>query len=348
MNPILKKISVLSQLVTVTGYEKESELARWIEAFPCLNGAKMDALGNIIVTKEAKAIGAKRLLIEAHRDVIGFCVSELLDGGFFRASACGGISPAILPGTELLVHGKQVIRAIATSIPPHLKKENSSGDEKKVSEIYFDTGITSKKRLEGMIHIGDPVVFASKPLPMQNNVITAPGLDNLAGVLAMIECLETLHDPKNHVDFLISAGEETLSSGVRFAVKNQSYDCAIITDAGFAKGPGLDSTKCIEMGKGPSVSFTDTLCVTMSKSICSIACQHSLPLQCVAEPGGTGTSATALQISNGGIPCAVLSIPVSNMHTPAETVNTNDIRQTAFLLNAICNADWDAHGEVIL
>lgn len=348
MNQILKKLSDLLGIASVSGYERESSLSSWIDAFPCLANAKMDSVGNIVISKESKDPAAKRILIEAHRDIIGFCVSELFNNGFFRAIACGGISASILPGTELIVRGRSEVRAIATSLPPHLKSATSSKNESNEGEIYFDSGVTTKKQLESMIQIGDPMVFASKPLPLQNGVITSPALDNLAGVLAVIECLETFTESKNHVDFLLSAGEETLSSGVRYAVHNHSYDLAIVIDAGFALAPGLDATRCIIMGKGPSISFSDTLSVGLSKSIDRIANRHSIALQRIAEPGGTGTSATALQIANGGIPCAVLSIPVSNMHTPAETVKIDDIHKTVSLLHIICNATWGTHGEVIL
>ena len=349
MNHFFETISLLSQLATVTGYEKETNLDDWIKAFPILNRAHIDTAGNILIMHHSSSPNAKNILVEAHRDIIGFCVSELLDGGFFRASPCGGISTAILPGTELIVHGKENVRAIATSIPPHLRNKNSSSTKNtNDDEIFFDTGIRSKKKLENLVSIGDPMSFATKPTMLQNGVITAAGLDNLAGVAAVIECIEKVKEIKNNVDFLFSAGEETLSAGVRFATKKRRYDCAIIVDAGFAFAPGLDSTKCINMGNGPAVSFTDTLSVAMSMRIDTIANHHSLSLQRIAEPGGTGTSATAIQTANGGIPSTVISIPVSGMHSPSETVKESDIAQTASLLTAIFNASWGTFGEVIL
>ena len=41
--------------------------------------------------------------------------------------------------------------------------------------------------------------------------------------------------------------------------------------------------------------------------------------------GGTGTDANAMQITRSGIPTMLFSIPIRNMHTPIETVNTKDL-----------------------
>ena len=41
--------------------------------------------------------------------------------------------------------------------------------------------------------------------------------------------------------------------------------------------------------------------------------------------GGTGTDANAMQLTREGIPTALLSIPLRNMHTPIETLSVKDL-----------------------
>ena len=62
------------------------------------------------------------------------------------------------------------------------------------------------------------------------------------------------------------------------------------------------------------------------------ALELSPPLEPAARVGGT--DAVAIQISREGIPTALLSIPLRNMHTPIETVSVNDIERTGRLLAA--------------
>ncbi|UKI38334.1 MAG: hypothetical protein L6V93_10510 [Clostridiales bacterium] len=45
--------------------------------------------------------------------------------------------------------------------------------------------------------------------------------------------------------------------------------------------------------------------------------------------GNTGTDAWAMQISKNGVPTALFSIPLRYMHTPYETVCTDDVKETA-------------------
>ena len=112
-----------------------------------------------------------------------------------------------------------------------------------------------------------------------------------------------------------------------------------MVDAGFAQTKGLDSDRCIRMHYGPSVSIADTLSLKLAKWVIRCAGQNEIALQTVVEPGGTGTSATALQMRLGGIPCALISIPLKYMHTPSEIVSIKDIDSTAKLLCTLLEQD---------
>jgi endoglucanase len=50
------------------------------------------------------------------------------------------------------------------------------------------------------------------------------------------------------------------------------------------------------------------------------------------DGGCTGTDAWEIQVSGGGIPTALLSIPLKYMHTSVETLAISDVKATAKLL----------------
>ena len=52
----------------------------------------------------------------------------------------------------------------------------------------------------------------------------------------------------------------------------------------------------------------------------------------MAEPGGTGTDANALQLSRDGVAAGLVSIPQRYMHTPVEIISLRDIDHCAQLL----------------
>ena len=50
--------------------------------------------------------------------------------------------------------------------------------------------------------------------------------------------------------------------------------------------------------------------------------------------GTTGTNADEINVTRGGVPCGLVSIPQRNMHTPAEICDLKDIENVARLLAA--------------
>ena len=47
------------------------------------------------------------------------------------------------------------------------------------------------------------------------------------------------------------------------------------------------------------------------------------------DGGATGTDAWEIQVSGGGIPTALMSIPLKYMHTSVETLAISDVKDTA-------------------
>jgi len=63
-----------------------------------------------------------------------------------------------------------------------------------------------------------------------------------------------------------------------------------------------------------------------------VADEYEIPLQIEVAPRPTGTDARAIQITREGIPTALLSIPLRNMHTPIETLAVKDVVRTGRLM----------------
>lgn len=345
MSKIFKLLEELSQLNLISGAECTSTQKQAPSLFAKYR-AKIDDFGNLYIEKKSKKPNAKNILIEAHLDTIGLCVKEIVQGGFLSVCNCGGFDNAILPGTEFLVYGKKPLKAIATSIPPHLQKNDGEKNGKvSLSDIYLDCGFFSKEEAEQYVDVGTPVSFAAKSKKMLGSFISAPSLDNKAAVISLLLAASDVKSDHN-VTFLFSMGEETTSRGVKNASFFGKPDVALIVDAGFGFTKGLNPDQCIFTEQGPSVSIADTLNREATSWVMNVAKQKEIPLQVVVEPGGTGTSATALQLRNGGIPCALISIPLKYMHTPSEMVSEQDIIQTSKLICALLSENEIPFGEV--
>lgn len=344
MKKILDLINAMNSVCLVSGKENTNDLLKLLPENIC---AKTDDIGNVIFSSRSGKPGAKRILVDAHIDTIGLCVKDITKDGFLAVTSCGGFDPGILGSTKFCIYGKEKVYGIATSTPPHLLKKSSSDAKITLNDIFIDCGFASDEEAKKTVSVGDVISFSENAVPLLGTKITSPYLDNKASVAALILAFESVVS-ENDVFFVLSVGEESGYRGAKFAAKTIQPDLALVVDVGFAYSPELDITKCIKIGKGPSVSFSDTLSRKLTKWVIDVANDKEIPLQVICEPGGTGTNATALQLQNSGIPSCVISIPLKNMHTNSEIVDVNDVKKTAELLSALVSENEIPCREVIL
>lgn len=289
--------------------------------------------GTLLLCKHCGKQNAKKLVFDAHIDSIGFCVTQILDGGFVRVSALGGIDENIVPSGEIVIHGKEDILAFFVSIPPHLSKDTQSS---KTKEFIADTGYTKEKLLD-ICPVGSPCTFRHHFTHLCDNKYSSIYFDNricMAGVLQGIKllCDERIKDTDIYVCF--SSGEEKTMSGASAVLNTIDADAVIVLDVNFAKEKTSKNGEYIEMSKGSSVSISATTNVAFSNSILECARKNNIPCQKVVEFTSTGTNANILPRQNFGCKCAVLSIPIKYMHTSVETADLDDVMHTANLIKA--------------
>lgn len=112
---------------------------------PYMDRVEVDKLGNVIGYRSCGKEGAKKLMLDAHLDQIGFVITEVLEEGFCRFIGMG-VDPRMLLGSELTVLTKEgPIPAVVSCIPPHLQK---AGDNKKalpIEEMVLDLGMSGER-----------------------------------------------------------------------------------------------------------------------------------------------------------------------------------------------------------
>ena len=274
-------------------------------------------------------------MLDAHNDRIGFVVSYIDGNGFLKITNCGGIDRRVLLGSIVNVFGKEkTLKGIISCLPPHL----SDGGEDKAPEtdsLYVDTGLP-KEEVENYISPGDKVGVYANPRKLLGTRFTAGGIDNKAGVCTLIRVAELLQNTNINscVKIVLSVQEETGFLGSRTSGFAIMPDCAIVVDVSFACQPNVPSDKTGTMSKGTMIGTAPILDRTMFSQFKEIAVRKKLPYQIEVMNSTTGTNADALTITGSGIPTALLSIPIKNMHTQAEIVDLDDIETTAQLIVA--------------
>ena len=123
-------------------------------------------------------------------------------------------------------------------------------------------------------------------------------------------------------------------------------DMAVAVDVGFGATPGLPEDDVIGMGKGPAIALGANIHRRLHDMLVRAARLNGIPHQIEPMPAASGTDAWAMQVVRSGIPTAVVSIPLRYMHSSAEVVDVEDVRNTARLLahTAAALTEDDAKG----
>ncbi len=342
---IKKAVELIADTPSITGHESlihEKIIALCDGIFDSAMPLKNQS---ILAVKKCGNENAPRLLLNAHIDEIGMYVTAIHDGGFLSVINVGGIDTNILPASQVTIYGKEPIKGVFSSTPPHL----ASGDRdelSKISKLVIDTGL-EKKKLEELVEIGTPVGLDGTVDYLMNNMVSSKGMDDRICIISIIRAVELI---KNPIDFdiyaLFSSQEEVTSLGAATGVYDINPDLALVVDVGHAKMKGIDKTGALKLACGTAISYSATTSRRLSDAICRAAERHKLKYQRISEANYTGTDAHNIQVALEGIPSVVLSLPLRNMHTACEVISLDDVESTAQLISAFIT-DGEYRGEEV-
>ena len=321
----LKLLQKLSNAVSL-GHIKE---ARDIAKAELSKYAEVKDFGQIGLLAEINKGKEKTLLLDAHIDEVGFIVTKVLGDGFLRVTNVGGCDARILPATPVTVHGTKEVSAVFASTPPHL-----SGGDRKVQgldEIVLDTGDPD---IEDLVKAGDLVSYKTEFCSLNGNRVTGKSLDDRAGVFCLLEVAKRIFDKDlaYNVIFSIAEGEELGLRGATTAAYKVSPDEAIAVDVSFGDGPSVSMDTCGVLGKGAMLGISPVLDRGVTERLKKIAKDKNIPLQYEVMGNKTSTDADVISVSRSGVKTGLLSIPLRNMHTPAEVIDTADLKAVISLI----------------
>lgn len=292
------------------------------------------ALGSIICRLNPWIEGRKVVMLEAHIDQVGLVVSSLSGEGFIRVASCGGIDSRILPGCPFIVHTKKgPVPAVGVSVPPHLQSGDSAGKPQKIEDMLLDTFL-SGDQAEKTITPGDIITYDFPPAELVGGLFAAPALDNRAGCASVILSGQILggKDYGVNVVLLLASMEEVGGQGARTASHSIMPDLSIAVDVTYGMSPGMPENKCFKLGSGAQIGIAPILNRKLTGTLADIAEGMSLPYGYEVMGGNTGTDADQIAVARCGVPTALLSIPLRNMHSPSEIVDMKDVETTAKLM----------------
>lgn len=297
--------------------------------------AKVKRHGGSLVAEMRSEKATKTVMLEAHIDQIGMAVTSVKDG-FVSVAPIGGIDVRMLPAMRVKIYGKETVCGVFCSTPPHLKGDGDNVQG--FDSIYIDTGLG--KAADGKISVGDRVAFDGGFYHLLGNRVSSRSLDDRAGCAAVIRTAELLcgKDLPVNVCFLLSDKEEIGGMGAKTETFSIDPDIAVAVDVSFGDQPGIEKEKTGILGEGAMLGISPILSQRVTKQLEKSAKKAGVKLQTEVMGGRTSTDADQIALSKEGVACGLLSIPLRNMHTPVEVVDTDDIEAVARIMAEFCSA----------
>ena len=267
---------------------------------------KVDNLGNLIVEKKGKSTPAKKLMVAAHMDEVGFIVSHIDDDGSLCFAPIGGVLPCVVFGRQLVI--KDNIYGAVAGKPIHILEGDEKTAQPKISDLRIDIGAGREE-----------------------------DLDVRAGCAIMLQMLngELPYD----VTFVFTVQEEIGTRGAAAAAYSVNPDIAIVLETTTACDiSGVEGEKkvCV-LGNGAVVSFMDRSTLydrELFRLGFDTAREIGVKCQTKTVVAG-GNDSGAIHKSVGGVRTMAISVPCRYLHSPNCVIKETDLYDTAKLANAM-------------
>lgn len=282
-----------------------------------------------------------KVVIEAHADEISWFVNYISDDGFLSVIRNGGSDHQIAPAKRVNIFTKKgIVKGIFGWPAIHTRRDKEGAALKpSVNNIFVDVGVSSKKEVLDMgIHVGCVLIFEDEMTTMGDYYV-GRALDNKMGGFCIAEVARLLKENKKKLPYslyVVNAVQEEIGlRGAQMIADTIKPNVAIVTDVTHDTSTPLVKAKVegnLKSGLGPSICYAPAVQGKLRDLIIDTAEDNDIPFQRSASSRSTGTDTDAFAYSNGGVPSALISLPLRYMHTTVEMAHKNDINNLIQLI----------------
>ncbi|HMP13202.1 MAG TPA: M42 family metallopeptidase [Saprospiraceae bacterium] len=282
-----------------------------------------------------------KVVIEGHADEISWFVHYISDNGFINVVRNGGSDHLIAPSKRVNIHtAKGIVKGVFGWPAIHTRVGEDANLTPKIENIFIDIGAENKEEvLAKGIHVGCVVTYEDEMVTLHDRYYVGRALDNRMGGFCIAEVARLLHENRIELPYALyivnSVQEEVGLHGAEMIAHQIKPNVAIITDVTHDTGTPLVSAQRngdVKCGKGPSVTYAPAVHNKLLQLIIETAEANQIPIQREAASRRTGTDTDAFAYSNGGVPSALISLPLRYMHTTVEMAHKDDVNYVIRLI----------------
>ncbi|HMQ49412.1 MAG TPA: M42 family metallopeptidase [Saprospiraceae bacterium] len=322
-----------------TGFEAAGQKL-WLEYLkPYVHDWKLDNYGTAygIINPDKDF----RVVIEGHADEISWFVHYISEDGFINVVRNGGSDHVIAPSKRVNIHTKKgIVKGVFGWPAIHTRRDEDANLTPKLDNIFIDVGAKDKEEVTNMgIHVGCVITYEDEMTILNDRYYVGRALDNRMGGFCIAEVARLLHESKIELPYSLyivnSVQEEVGLCGAEMVADTIKPHVAIVTDVTHDTHTPLVSVKKIgdvKSGEGPSITYAPAVHQKLLQLILDTAEEKSIAIQREVASRRTGTDTDAFAYSNGGVPSALISLPLRYMHTTVEMAHKSDVESVIKLI----------------
>lgn len=298
-----------------------------------------DRNGGIFCHIENK--GAKKLMICAHMDEVGFMVTHIEENGLLRFGCVGGIDPIVL-GAKRVVSESGCLGSIIVK-PVHLLSSEERDKKPKISHMLIDIGANSREEAEKLTFVGEYFTFDSDYVEYGQGYVKCKALDDRIGCAIMCQVIKDIKDgalaSEYDLYFAFTCREEVGFSGALGASRAIKPDYAVVIESKAVSDiSGVSEQKKVAvLGDGAIVSFADLGTIydrDFTRHIMDLCKEKEIKYQVHRVVSG-GNDSRHIQGAAGGCRVALLSAASRYIHSTADVVHYDDLEAIYKALSAV-------------
>ena len=322
-----------------TGFEVNGQKL-WLEYIkPYIDDWSLDNYGTVVGIVNPGA--DYKVVIEGHADEISWFVNHITKDGFIHVIRNGGSDHMIAPSKRVNIHTqKGIVKGVFGWPAIHTRRGKDSNLSPALDNIFIDVGAKNKEEVIKLgVHVGCVITYEDAFEVLNNKFYIGRALDNRMGGFCIAEVARLLKQRKKRLPFTLyivnSVQEEIGLRGAQMIANTLKPNVAIVTDVTHDTNTPLIRTKKygdVKCGEGPSITYAPAVHNKLLDLIIDAAESKKIPFQREAASRSTGTDTDAFAYSNGGVPSALISLPLRYMHTTVEMAHKDDVEN---LINLI-------------
>lgn len=353
-----KDIALLEKLCLIPsapGFENEvqKKLIQNYKRLGATNNPKLDSKTPCMASDNLGNLYAKfpgnpslpSIAYLAHADSPAFMITAMYEEGFFSARPIGWkgcIDRRILAGSPVLIKGKgnELYPGAFTTKSIHLMQYGEEDFTEIERDIILDCGAATKEMLEDNgILVGNPVFLEPRfKLLLDYESCQATNLDDRVGTFTLLKTSkEIIKNNKERGDvYLVSTvSEEAEPQGSNLAsrILKNKVDLALAIDGtvavdyffGDPEATYAEHNTSNALSMGPVFKKGGFKEEIFSNAIKKIAKRKKINFQIEADQ--TFMQTDELWCKMQGIPTSAILIPMRNLHTAIETIDTCDLEK---------------------